>query len=442
MWLINTTTLGLEYKLNVERDEPPYAILSHTWTDDEVDHRDFVNTPERAQQRAGYAKIVMTCRQARKDVLSSRRLVAWIMADNGADQDQAINSMYRWYENAVICYVYLADMPDHGTECDLEAEEHDELLRQRLAHYDLDYVDCKDGNPSFENGPLQGFRRSRWFNRGWTLQELIAPSKLTFYGTTWNLLGSRAQLAGLLSSITSIDAKVLLHAGSPRRVPPSQFAVSVRLSWAAGRCTSRPEDRAYSLLGLFGINMPLLYGEGKKAFVRLQEEIIRSSNDLSIFAWQSVDEALAIEKHQLLAPSPDSFDDALSRKFVKEPRAQEAARYALTNRGLEIQVMHPRYPAIARGHWGRLGSRTMYSVNTSLAILGKDSGGPSNMTALRLSRDGDRASSSWHVDNPRLCIVPETELSEGKSLTVVRFTPGPRGLRRAGPLHEPSFGAP
>ncbi|PIL33951.1 hypothetical protein GSI_03659 [Ganoderma sinense ZZ0214-1] len=124
------------------------------------------------------------------------------------------------------------------------------------------------------------FRRSRWFTRGWTLQELIAPANVVFLASDCTVIGSKHSLASLIVEITNISYNALL-----RVEPLREFSVSERLSWAARRQTTRVEDRAYSLLGIFSINMPALYGEGEGAFRRLQEEIMRRIPDQSLFAW-------------------------------------------------------------------------------------------------------------------------------------------------------------
>ncbi|KAI1785938.1 HET-domain-containing protein [Ganoderma leucocontextum] len=165
---------------------------------------------------------------------------------SSSELSEAINSMYQWYACADVCYAFLADVP---------AEED----RRR-----------KDSK----------FRLSRWFTRGWTLQELIAPANVVFLCGDWTFIGSKHSLASLLAEITNISYNALL-----RVEPLKEFSVAERLSWAARRQTTRVEDRAYSVLGIFAINMPTLYGEGEGAFRRLQEEIMRRIPDESLFAW-------------------------------------------------------------------------------------------------------------------------------------------------------------
>ncbi|PIL28750.1 hypothetical protein GSI_08794 [Ganoderma sinense ZZ0214-1] len=168
---------------------------------------------------------------------------------SSSELSEVINSMYSWYARAAICYAYLADVPANGDHW-----KH----RSR-------------------------FRESRWFLRGWTLQELIAPLHVEFLAEDWTVIGSKHALVDLIQSVTKIEYKALLHLE-----PLDKFSVAQRLSWAAERKTTRVEDQAYSLLGIFDINMPTLYGEGEGAFRRLQEEIMRRIPDQSLFAWGRV----------------------------------------------------------------------------------------------------------------------------------------------------------
>lgn len=168
--------------------------------------------------------------------------------------------MYLWYSRAEICLVYLSDY-DSTSGC---------------AQPSL--------NKSCVESPDEGvaLHLCRWFTRGWTLQELLAPRNIEFFDREWRLFGTRSSLASQLSTITKIP-EVLLE----RKVAEGNYSVATRMSWAADRVTTRGEDTAYCLFGLFDVNLPLLYGEGaKRAFRRLQEAIIQSTNDLTIFVWQ------------------------------------------------------------------------------------------------------------------------------------------------------------
>ncbi|PIL28696.1 hypothetical protein GSI_08740 [Ganoderma sinense ZZ0214-1] len=169
---------------------------------------------------------------------------------SSSELSQAINSMYKWYGRAAVCYAYLTDVPP--------GEDHQ----------------AKDSH----------FRKSRWFKRGWTLQELIAPISVEFLSKDWAPIGSKHTLANLVETVTNINYKALWNLE-----PLNKFSVAQRLSWAANRETTRMEDKAYSLLGIFDINMPTLYGEGDRAFRRLQEHIMQRTPDQTLFAWGRVD---------------------------------------------------------------------------------------------------------------------------------------------------------
>jgi hypothetical protein len=249
MRLINCKTLELEEF--VGNSVPKYAILSHTWGREEVLFSDLPLHQASTRTKAGYYKIKCTCEQALRDRLN----FAWvdtccINKSSSAELSEAINSMFRWYLSSSKCYAFLEDV----------------------------------SAISFE----KSFSDSRWFTRGWTLQELIAPTDVVFYDKSWEMVGSRRKLARKISEITRVDSEVLGSGiiQSPWMNTLDDFCVAKKMSWASYRETTRQEDQAYCLMGLFNINMPLLYGEGNKAFVRLQEEIIKKNNeDDSILAW-------------------------------------------------------------------------------------------------------------------------------------------------------------
>ena len=170
--------------------------------------------------------------------------------------------MYQWYWESDECFVYLSDVS-------MEAN-------------DKDWLDC--------------FEKSRWWTRGWTLQELLAPSNLIFYDKDWNELGSKSSLCGEITDITGIRAYNVCR-------NPRDASIAQKMAWASSRRTTRIEDSAYCLLGLFDINMSLLYGEREKAFERLQKKILKRSDDESIFAWTNKDWVSG----GLLAKSPADF---------------------------------------------------------------------------------------------------------------------------------------
>lgn len=274
---------------------PRYAILSHTWgePEDEVTFHDMARirpaassvlsdfiidgTDVEIKRKAGLEKILFACRQARADGLE------WAWVDtccidrtSSAELDESIMSMYRWYEQSTQCYAYLSDVPKDVVG---------DVLARRL-------------------------RASRWFTRCWTLQELIAPRQVTFFGKAWTRLGSRSSHSTIIHNITGVPERLLRRDQGSPFFDPRQYSVAQKMSWAATRECKRTEDVAYCLLGLFGIYMPLQYGEGSKAFVRLQEEILRKTDDHSLFAWTATAEDGLLEcqmADSIFASSPLNF---------------------------------------------------------------------------------------------------------------------------------------
>ncbi|PVH67854.1 HET-domain-containing protein, partial [Cadophora sp. DSE1049] len=301
MRLINTETMLIEEFFG--SDIPPYAILSHCWGDEEVGFQD-IGRP-RWQRMYGFIKIKYTCQQAKVDGFG----YAWIDTccidkSSSAELSEAINSMYSWYSEATVCYVYLQDViPSDSTE---------KSVRQ--------------------------LQDSRWFTRGWTLQELLASQTVKFYDSSWNIIGTKNRLHRQLSQITQIPEIILQY-----RTHLKSVGVAQRMSWAANRLTTRVEDMAYCLLGLFDVNMPLLYGEGDRAFIRLQEEILKVSDDQSLFAWVSPKVPPKVPpNYGVLARSPTAFQYA--RDIVPIPSKHETHLYSMTNKGLSIQL-----PMLFRG---------------------------------------------------------------------------------------------
>jgi hypothetical protein len=217
---------------------PEYAILSHTWGADteEVTYGDLMDGT--GKNKVGYEKIRFCGEQARRDGLHNFWVdTCCINKSSDRELSEAINSMFRWYRKALKCYVYLTDVSTNN-QIDLS------LQPWGVA-----------------------FGNSRWFTRGWTLQELIAPPLVEFFCSNSNRLGDKKSLEGQLHRITGIPVSALQ--GSPL----SEFSFDERISWVQIRETKREEDKAYSLLGIFDISMPVLYGEGKeKAFRRLNRE--------------------------------------------------------------------------------------------------------------------------------------------------------------------------
>ncbi|KAL8976057.1 MAG: hypothetical protein Q9205_007868 [Flavoplaca limonia] len=293
MRLIDTRT----YEIREIRpgDKPTYAILSHTWGNDEYVFGDR-HDPDR-RNSAGFKKISSCCALAASQGYEHLWVdTCCIDKTSSAELTESINSMYRWYEEAYICYVYLSDF----------------VLEQAQRGVGIKY------------------RSSRWFTRGWTLQELLAPEDVVFYDAKWNEIGSKTFLKDTLSQTCRISVRHLSQ--------PKEASVATKMSWASTRQTTRKEDTAYCLLGLFGVNMSLIYGEGANAFFRLQCEIIQSSDDESIFAWRERPDVPDVVAYSgLLAAGPWCFEESGGivpmrfKNFARPP-------YFLTNQGLSIEV--------------------------------------------------------------------------------------------------------
>ncbi|KAJ6781060.1 hypothetical protein PWT90_09521 [Aphanocladium album] len=310
MRLLNTATGQLEEF--VGRNVPPYAALSHTWTESEVSLQQWSSLCSSSAAALplppdpGTDKILATCHLAAQDGLGH----AWadtccIDKSSSAELSEAINSMHAWYARSAICYVHLADL-DPGGPADLET----------------------------------ALPRCRWFTRGWTLQELIAPARVVFFDSSWTARAEKRDIVDLLARITGIRRGVLSHA-----VPLAALPTAEKMAWAARRQTTRLEDAAYCLLGLFGINMPLLYGEQERAFRRLQEEIMRTTTDLSIFAWQLPASSVNNGHHNnasseftysgFLAPSPEAFYPC---RITSKMAFGHEEEFSVTNCGIKTRI--------------------------------------------------------------------------------------------------------
>ncbi|KDR71697.1 hypothetical protein GALMADRAFT_775520 [Galerina marginata CBS 339.88] len=366
MRLLDVNTLNIEEFFN-EMDCPTYAILSHTWGDGEVSLQDF-STPA-ATSMAGYRKIENCCKQARKDGFD----YVWIDTccidkTSSAELSEAINSMYKWYKRARVCYVYLSDVP---TDDDTSAKG-------------------------------SKFSSSRWFERGWTLQELLAPTSVVFYGRDWVEIGTKYSLREEISNATRIPCEVLLSQSL------DEICIAQRMSWAARRETTRVEDAAYSLMGIFNVNMPILYGEGWKAFFRLQHEIMKDSDDHTLFAWV-VEDGLGLEKFPiedrinddgnvvkvvvvgesflnndvhagLLASSPKHF--RYSQTVRRRDVPGQKHPFSMTNNGLHIRLLLLPVPR-ARNEYQAILDCTVVGQKGPLVIyLEADDSGQYHRTAL------------------------------------------------------------
>jgi len=249
MRLLQLNSAGeLSLTMNFVDNIPKYGILSHTWGADqeEVTFQDLAAGISKS--KAGYSKIRFCGEQARCDGLEYFWVdTCCIDKSNWTELAEAINCMFRWYQNAAKCYVYLSDIWIRNLEA---------------------------SDPFSESTLESAFRSSRWFTRGWTLQELLAPGpdSIKFFSQEGDYLGDKNTLERQIHEITGIPITGL------RGAPLSQFTVNERLSWTKNRKTKRKEDKVYSLLGIFSVYMPLIYGEGEEnAFLRLSEQIDRDA---------------------------------------------------------------------------------------------------------------------------------------------------------------------
>ncbi|KAL7935392.1 ankyrin repeat-containing domain protein [Trichoderma chlorosporum] len=282
MRLLNTDTLETqEFEYG---NIPQYAILSHRWGKDELTLQDL---QDGLTAKQGFVKVQQFCSRAKADGFDYGWVdTCCIDKTSSAELSEAINSMYLWYYEAERCYAYLADVPLRST-----------------------------------------IEESEWFTRGWTLQELVAPSEVYFVDEHWNDLGTKKDLQQVVSKCTGIPVNILSGKDDLETA-----SIAQRMSWAANRKTQRLEDRAYSLMGIFGINMPLLYGEGERAFIRLQEEIMRVSDDHSLFAWESPD-----SRGGILATSPEAFKD--SKDIISFNHCNDPSDVStISSRGVQLGV--------------------------------------------------------------------------------------------------------
>lgn len=317
MWLLNTTTLSLT---DIPVPIPPYAILSHTWSISEVLFLDMQThpLPPSTTRKPGFAKVSRFCALAKSYGFE----YGWVDSccidkRSSAELSEAINSMYMWYRDAGLCVVYLDDVP--GLE-----------LAKGIG-FEIDTW-------------TKRFKTSRWFTRGWTLQELIGSKQRVFFAHDWSEISStrlstdfNIDLIDLIATITLIPPKVLHDASTMPR-----YCIASRMSWASSRQTTRPEDGAYSLLGLFNIAIPILYGEGlSKAFARLQEEIMKSTFDQTLFAWRG-----PYQSSGLLAHYPSDFANTPQLEVW---RPDMLVPHYMTNTGLYLRPCILKSKPIMKG---------------------------------------------------------------------------------------------
>ncbi|KAI0096806.1 HET-domain-containing protein [Nemania sp. FL0031] len=332
MRFLNTSTFEVKHLSEGQVQSEGYAILSHRWLSDgeEITFQDIHKYTTALQSHTRpfilpqLDKIRGAC-----DVARDRGL-RWLWMDTCCiDKDdtreyaEAINSMFRWYRDAKLCITYLSDVQDAN--------------RHSSSGWDI-FGSTIDG---------QHYRLSQWFSRGWTLQEMLAPSELEFYDEDWNFIGTKRELAGAISEVTGISAPFLT--GQKRL---DDACIAVKMSWMSGRRTTYPEDMTYSMMGIFNITMPLVYGEsGPRAFRRLQEILLASPfMDESLFAWKMPTEpnagkssAIPMESEWesaewgLLASSPDCFKESGDIE-VPDGRAAQVRTFRMIPQGLEAPI--------------------------------------------------------------------------------------------------------
>ncbi|KAF8141359.1 hypothetical protein EV363DRAFT_1307880 [Boletus edulis] len=285
-----------------------YAILSHRWLLEGEQTFQKVMENGLDGDSLGCTKLRQFCAIAEALGCS----LAWadtccIDKTSSAELDEAIRSMFKWYRNSAVCVVLLA-----------EATSQDSI------------------------------RDDPWFTRGWTLQELLAPATIKFYGADWSPLSTfsndkeNIEMMHIISEITHIDHRDL------RYFSPGLLNVREKMRWASSRKTTRVEDVAYSLLGIFDISMPIAYGEGKRAFRRLMEVIANECREWQIFAWAGPHSPYSTA----FPESPSGYralSDATNALMPSPGRSLHPSRpwdlrvgypfYAMTKKGLKMEVL-------------------------------------------------------------------------------------------------------
>lgn len=326
--ITNVTGDDVNFKLVNREGNLDYAILSHTWGKDS-DELSFEDMEKGIRcDKIGFQKVKRFLAEAwQADLKYGWVDTCCIDKKSSAELSEAINSMFQWYRDAKCCFVYLSDFEGHHTH----------LTKAELT---LHLQSC------------------RWFTRGWTLQELLAPRGLIFYSRDWQVVGDGNYLKDIIAKITGIHEEALTERFSSNNL--DKFSIAQRMSWASKRETTRIEDVAYCLMGIFDVNMPLLYGEGERAFTRLQEHIIRESDDQTIFCWLRGSPDRLGDKNvtsSFLAISPRDFQE--SYDYIPS-RTATVRPYKISNTGLKITGKLQDH----QGHWGLL----LHCYNKSLPL--------------------------------------------------------------------------
>jgi hypothetical protein len=302
------------------KKELKYATLSHRWLPDKQEPlhhqilKEQMEVPD--DHKPGWEKLQRFCRTA-KDVHNCE--FAWsdtccIDKTSSSELEESIRSMFRWYRNSHVCIALLSETADLAA---LQLQEKGESGEKAV---------------------------DAWFERGWTLQELLAPSQIKFYGANWKPLiqGSTNDrdnrdsqvIMEKISTLTDIDMDDL------KSFTPGIDRVPEKMLWASRRRTTRIEDIAYCLIGIFDISIMIAYGEGKRAFFRLMEEIIKRYGKWDVFLWSG----RCSRYNAALPDTPHSYAAGCIktlRNAVEQAPSYEIGdrRFVLTNHGLEIRVL-------------------------------------------------------------------------------------------------------
>ncbi|TRX87731.1 hypothetical protein FHL15_011381 [Xylaria flabelliformis] len=341
MHLLDTTTYELRSGSQITFRQEGYAVLSHRWVGQEITYDQLKDEIEGLRLNTALARTPQLDKIRRATETARNLGIKWIWIDsccinraNAIEETESINSMLKWYSDAKICITYLDDVQNH--------EHYGEALSPKCL------------------GSLERDSPSIWFSRGWTLQELLSPQDIRFYDKDWNFIGTKMTLAGVLEEITGIDKCYLT-----REKHFETACITTKMSWMAGRTTTRVEDIAYSMLGILNINMTTQYGEGLRAFNRLQQALLSTSGDESHFSWKmpdrntrsrfiyGVDQYIVWEADEwsLLGPSPDWFKDSGNMTAEHPPHIGRRLKASdMTQDGL----FRPNSPACIVRAWGGL----------------------------------------------------------------------------------------
>ena len=364
MWLLNAHTFEVKKRGDIT-GSTEYATISHRCTDYDAGTskytlREFLRDPQNVariqnpihsnfrQEEVGFAKVAWGCYLARKQKIG----YIWVdtcCIDKGpegtpAEFNQDMNSMFRYYKEAKVCFAFLLD------------------------------------------ANIQSFQNSVWFERGWTLQELLASGELRFYDYRWRFMGSKQTLSARIQAAANIEAKYL--EGDFRKA-----CIAERMSWMSGRTTTQREDMAYSMLGILGVSMDIRYGEHENAFLRLEERIVDDLHDESIFAWSLPDSKSPPDStsYGLLAPWPSCFRDCRSLTVASQKFYKPRVPYKAAKQGVEFNAPS-RLPDHANGaDWNNLRAsrRTTYELGLNCWV---GEPGPENHVTIHLEKN---ASQQW-----------------------------------------------